>query len=187
MLQERPRQLRQALSCVGAAMRNHSASETPSLAGSHACKRSLIHLHRLCFETKQKFLCANIRNRPADERLPMPPVLRSDSGPLIQDGGLLSCEAAVLDCFPDICPEFLRSQAPDHGWDAQRIITHLLDEQEKGQSYPKRSNPLKRKRPEEADEKEEDEEEEIRKKFEKGDPRLASKGRAYVKTYTKAA
>lgn len=100
---------------------------------------------------------------------------------------LSSWETAVLNCFPDICPEFLKTQGPDHAGDPQRIITHLLDEQEKGHSYPKRSNLLKRKRPEEDEEKGENEEEEMRRKFERADPRLASKGREYVKLYTKAA
>jgi E3 ubiquitin-protein ligase RNF216 len=114
-------------------------------------------------------------------------VLRSDSEPVAQDGVLPKWETAVLNCFPDICPDFLKTHGPDHAWDPQRIITHLLDEQEKGHSYPKRPNQRKRKRPTEDEEKGEDEEEEMRRKFEKADPRLASKGRDYVKRYTKTA
>jgi hypothetical protein len=60
-----------------------------------------------------------------------------------------------------------------------------LDEQEKGNQYPKRPSLLKRKR--QVQEEEQNDEEEKRKKFEKGDPRLASKDRDYVKSYTKAA
>lgn len=117
----------------------------------------------------------------------MPPVLRSDSGSGAHDGVLSTWETAVLNCFPDICPDYLNTQGPEHACDPQRIITHLLDEQEQGRSYPKRSNSLKRKRPKDEEENEENEEEELRRRFENADPRLASKGRDYVKLYTKTA
>jgi TRIAD3 protein (E3 ubiquitin-protein ligase RNF216) len=97
---------------------------------------------------------------------------------------LSGCEAAVLSCFPDICPDFLRTQAANHEWDPQRITTYLLDEQEEGRSYPKRAGLLKRKRPEKEEEKAQDEDDQ---QFIEGDPRLGSKDRAYVKVYTKAA
>jgi len=113
------------------------------------------------------------------------PALRSGAGPGAQNEGLSKCEEAVSGCFPDICPDYLQSQAAKHGWDAQALITHLLDELEKGQSYPKRPNLLKRKRLPEKEE--EGEEEEMRRKFEDGDPRLASKGPEYVNLYIKAA
>ena len=115
------------------------------------------------------------------------PVLRSELEPAARDEELSGCEAAVLSCFPDICPKFLKTQAPNHGWDPERLTTHLLDEQEKGNSYPKRSNLLKRKRPEKNEEPEEDGLDEMRKKLEQCDPRLADKSRAYVKLYIKTA
>ena len=128
----------------------------------------------------------NMRHRAADEP-PSMPVLRSESEPAARDERLSRCEAAVMSCFPDICPEFLKSQAPNHEWDPERLTIHLLDEQEKGSSYPKRSNLLKRKRPEKDEESKQDAEDEMRKKLEQGDPRHASKGRAYVKLYTKTS
>lgn len=118
----------------------------------------------------------------------MSPVLRSKSDPGAQNERLSRCEEAVLNCFPDICPEYLKRQAAKHECDSQRLITELLDDLEKGEPYPKRPNPLKRKRQGNEEEKEdEDAEEEMRRKFEKEHPRLASKGRDYVKLYTKAA
>jgi TRIAD3 protein (E3 ubiquitin-protein ligase RNF216) len=113
------------------------------------------------------------------------PALRSAAGPSALNEGLSKCEEDVSNCFPDICPDYLKSQAAQHGWDAQALITHLLDDLEKGQSYPKRPNPLKRKRLPEKDEK--GDEEEMRQKFEDGDPRLASKGPEYTHLYIKAA
>lgn len=116
----------------------------------------------------------------------MPPALPSRPAPAAQDEELSRCEEAVLSCFPDICPDFLKTQAADHDWDPQRLTTHLLDEQEKGKSYPKRPGLLKRKRPE-RDEGKEEKEDDLRNQFEEGDPRLASKDRAYVNAYTRTA
>jgi TRIAD3 protein (E3 ubiquitin-protein ligase RNF216) len=114
----------------------------------------------------------------------MSPVLRSDaalSGS--QNEALSRCEQAVLSCFPDICREYLKTEAAKHGWDSQRVISHILDEQETGRPTPKQPNPLKRKRPE----KDEEGVDEARKRFERADPRLARKGREYVRLHTKAA
>ncbi|KAL2132450.1 hypothetical protein VTI74DRAFT_3787 [Chaetomium olivicolor] len=117
-----------------------------------------------------------------EEASPMPPVLRSDLGSG-STGELSECEKDVLDCFPDICPEHLKKLASIHGGDSQRIIHLLLDELDMNRPYPKRQRLLKRKRPQEEPE---DEEAEMRRKFEKGDPRRASKGREYAKLYIKA-
>lgn len=114
----------------------------------------------------------------------MPPVLRSESRPGSEPEGPSKCEETVLSCFPDICRDFLRKTAIGHEWDSQRLITHLLDEQEKGRSYPRRPTPLKRKRPEQEDE---SEEETLRRKFEKAGSVPAAKGRDYFKVYTQAA
>lgn len=116
----------------------------------------------------------------------MSPVLRSDMDLGALDEGPSSLEEAVLSCFPDICPDYLTSQAAKHEWNSQSLIMHILDEQEKGKPYPKRPSLLKRKR-QLQEEEEQNGEEEMRRKFEKGDPRLASKDRDYVKSYTKAA
>ncbi|AEO60847.1 hypothetical protein MYCTH_2310513 [Thermothelomyces thermophilus ATCC 42464] len=119
------------------------------------------------------------------ERSPaMSPILRPTPGPDAEQDGTSRCEEIVLDCFPDICPDYLKSQVSKHEGDSQSLITELLDNLENGQSYPKRSNSLKRKRREDEDE---DEEEKLRKKFEGGDPRLASNGPAYVSLYLKTA
>ncbi len=115
------------------------------------------------------------------------PVLRAEPEPAAQNEELTRCEEAVLSCLPDICPKFLKTQAALHGGDPERLTTHLLDEQERGNSYPKRSNLLKRKRPEKNEEPDDDGADEMRKKLEQGDPRLADKSRAYVKVYTKTA
>lgn len=116
----------------------------------------------------------------------MSPVLRSASDPGGRDERPSRLEEAVLSCFPDICPDYLKSQAAEHEWDSERLIVHILDEQDKGKQYPKRLTLLKRKR-QLQEEEEQNDEEEMRRKFEKGDPRLASKDRDYVKSYTKAA
>ncbi|KAJ4289492.1 hypothetical protein N0V88_006974 [Collariella sp. IMI 366227] len=95
-----------------------------------------------------------------------------------------SCEDAVLECFPDICLDYLKSQIALHEGDSQRIIYHLLDEQDGDRPYPKRQRGLKRKRPEPEPE---DEEEDLRRKFALRDPRRADKSRDYVRVYTRAA
>ncbi|KAK4098303.1 hypothetical protein N658DRAFT_432311, partial [Parathielavia hyrcaniae] len=113
----------------------------------------------------------------------MPPVLRSDAPRAGHSESLSRCEQAVLACFPDICLEFLKSEAAKHDWDSQRLISHLLDEQEQGRQYPKQSSPLKRKRPEKD---EENVEEAARRRYERAKPPVA-KGREYLKLHIKAA
>ncbi|KAL1843084.1 hypothetical protein VTJ49DRAFT_3219 [Mycothermus thermophilus] len=110
-------------------------------------------------------------------------------GPDEQDDEIARCEDAVRDCFPDICPDFLNDQGHLHLWDSHAVISAILDDIEKGKSYPKRESKLKRKRDEEKEfEKvEEDPEEAARKKFAAMDPRLASKDRIYVISYIQTA
>lgn len=114
----------------------------------------------------------------------MSPAPQATSGPGSEKGGISRCEEIVLGCFPDICPDYLRSQAAKHEGDSHSLITEILDNLEKGQPYPKRSNPRKRKREEEDDG--EDEEEKLRKKFDGADLRLTS-GPAYASLYLKTA
>lgn len=111
----------------------------------------------------------------------MPPVLRSGSAPGSRECKPPDCYESVLTCFPDLCHDYFLQVAPQHDWDSERLVIYLLDEQEKGNPYPKRSLSLKRKRPKE-DEK--DEEEENRKKFESAGPGHIGKGRDYIKVYT---
>ncbi|KAK3307301.1 uncharacterized protein B0T15DRAFT_395501, partial [Chaetomium strumarium] len=117
-----------------------------------------------------------------DEVSPMAPVLRSSASLASPDGALSRCEEAILNCFPDICLEYLRNEAPTYGWDSERLMDHLLNQQEKGTPYP-RANILKRKRPEKD---EADGHAEMRRKFEMGDPRRANKAPGYVEHYTNA-
>ncbi|KAK3294290.1 uncharacterized protein B0H64DRAFT_183856 [Chaetomium fimeti] len=126
---------------------------------------------------------AHLGSYTKEESPSMPAVLRSSLGPGPEIDGKVKCEKDVLSCFPDICPDYLRSQAAEHQWDSQGLITRLLDDLEKDQPYPKRPTVLKRKRPEKI---EKDSEEEMRWGFEE-DPRLASKGQEYFKLYTKKA
>lgn len=86
-----------------------------------------------------------------------------------------------MNCFPDICPDYLKAQVVENQWDSQSIITRLLDDLEKDKPYPKRPVSLKRKRPEKL---EKDEEEGVRPKFDE-DPRLANKGHIYQNRYIK--
>lgn len=113
----------------------------------------------------------------------MPPVLRSHSLPNPQDDKPPECFEAVLSCFPDLCHDYFLKVAPEHEWKPESIITHLLDEQEKGNPYPKRSCLTKRKRPEQE---ERDDEEELRKKFEVAGPGLIAKDRDYARAYLSA-
>ncbi|KAL2164945.1 hypothetical protein VTH06DRAFT_241 [Thermothelomyces fergusii] len=114
----------------------------------------------------------------------MSSVLGPASGPSSEQGGTSRCEEIVLDCFPDICPDYLRSQATKYEGNSHGLITELLDNLERGESYPKRSNSLKRKRQGDDDE---DEEEKLRKKFESAGLRLANNGPAYASLYVKTA
>ncbi|SPQ25453.1 a2e277b0-81af-4a53-a16e-2c799d662269 [Thermothielavioides terrestris] len=121
---------------------------------------------------------------PADKSAPMAPALRADAGPGSQRHDQRStCEEAVLNCFPDICPEYLKAEAAKHSWDSFRVITSILDEQEKGRPYPKRSNARKRKR---SDEDEEAEQDKTRLKYETGPSPFVGKGRDYARLYIAA-
>ena len=56
------------------------------------------------------------------------------------------CREAVLEYFPDICPDYLVRVGQDHGWKPQIIITILVDQLDAGMPYPTRSRAMKRKR-----------------------------------------
>ncbi|KAI8949028.1 hypothetical protein F4801DRAFT_591382 [Xylaria longipes] len=62
----------------------------------------------------------------------------------------ISCKNDVLVVFPDICPDYLTQLARQHKYRPDRILSAILDTQEKTGSYPTQispeSNPLKRKR-----------------------------------------
>ncbi|KAI1757223.1 hypothetical protein F4782DRAFT_218963 [Xylaria castorea] len=62
----------------------------------------------------------------------------------------ISCKNDVLVVFPDICPNYLAQLALQHSYQPDKILSAILDKQEKTGSYPMQispeSNPLKRKR-----------------------------------------
>lgn len=93
-----------------------------------------------------------------------------------------ACQEAVLNCFPDMCPEYLIILARDWNWDYEQIITSVLDQQEKGQSYPTQPNTSKRKR---ADTR--TEAPDAKDMFEKDDARLATKDATFIRQYTRTA
>ncbi|KAI0482209.1 hypothetical protein GGR56DRAFT_619038 [Xylariaceae sp. FL0804] len=59
-----------------------------------------------------------------------------------------ACKDSILRLFPDICPDYLAEVASRHAYQADTIISLILDQQEEGKHYPKSAlgNPLKRKR-----------------------------------------
>ncbi|KAL2018220.1 hypothetical protein VTK56DRAFT_1127 [Thermocarpiscus australiensis] len=115
----------------------------------------------------------------------MAPVLRSQAQPSSEDVKRSKCREDILGIFPDICPKYLEAAAAENEWDSQRLIDHLLDEQEKGRSYPKRPKSLKRKSDQKEDDRKDDEEEELRRKFLKAEPIRG--GREYFRSYVTAA
>ncbi|KAK4173608.1 putative E3 ubiquitin-protein ligase [Triangularia setosa] len=110
------------------------------------------------------------------------PVVRRSQGDVDPELSTEACEEAARNFFPDICPDYLRNIAKSQTWTAQGIIEHILDQQENGNKYPKRSKSLKRKRANSH----EDIEEELRKKFE-AEPRHQGKPPEYFKKYKAAA
>lgn len=56
-----------------------------------------------------------------------------------------TCKEQVLLVLDDICPSHLDKLAKEHAYNAQLVLTAIMDQQEKGEEYPRRSNPLKRK------------------------------------------
>ncbi len=70
------------------------------------------------------------------------------------DADEINCKNAILRVFPNICPIHLQQLAHSHSYQADVIISVILDQQEKGQNYPTRphdDNPLKRKREDDDD------------------------------------
>ncbi|KAK1755594.1 Rad4 transglutaminase-like domain-containing protein [Echria macrotheca] len=87
---------------------------------------------------------------------------------------------AVLKCFPNICPEYLLQVATRLEFDSETIITHILDEQERGVHYPVQPNPVKRKRKREETPEEPNEPD-------KNDARLLNKNDPFTVQYRQAA
>ncbi|KAI1079143.1 hypothetical protein F5B20DRAFT_571157 [Whalleya microplaca] len=58
------------------------------------------------------------------------------------------CKDSVLTVFPNICPAYLEEITSEHAYDADTVVSVILDKLENGQLYPTQphSNPLKRKR-----------------------------------------
>lgn len=55
------------------------------------------------------------------------------------------CRQAVLNIFPDICPQYLEDLAVQHAYNHETLLSAILDQVEGGKPFPKRAN-LKRKR-----------------------------------------
>lgn len=90
-----------------------------------------------------------------------------------------TCRDAVLAVFPDICPEFLLKASEEKDHDYEQIITHILDQSEDGQSYPKRQRVnLKRKRTED----DSDEAADNARRFDNENRRREQKNLTYIKT-----
>lgn len=62
-----------------------------------------------------------------------------------EDDTKAECIAHIISMFPDICPEYLSRIAAERRYDITAVSTHIVDQAESGNSYPKRPN-LKRKR-----------------------------------------
>ena len=93
--------------------------------------------------------------------------------------GWPACQDAVLNCFPDMCPEYLMRIATQLEWDHEEVIIHVLDRQENGSPYPTRTKPSKRKRPDGDEQNTEGQ----RKDFEKDESRLVGKDAAFVQLH----
>lgn len=62
-----------------------------------------------------------------------------------------ACKASVLLIFADIDQQYLEDLAKEHSHDANAIIAAILDNQERGQQYPRRLNHRKRKHDDDQD------------------------------------
>ena len=99
------------------------------------------------------------------------------------------CREAVLNCFPDMCHEYLVDTLAQFKNDHQQVITHVLDKQEKGEPYPRQPKSLKRKREDKGASEDDAGLEDIRKAFEEPDPdrRPMNRGPLYMRQYSKTA
>jgi len=121
----------------------------------------------------------NISTSAPQQMLPAP---GSDAPQDSEDDKQTACENAVINCFPDICPDYLKTAVAEHQGDPEQLINHILEKVDEGTPYPKRLNTLKRKRSEEP----QDSEKAIQKKFENADP-VHQRGNVYFHEYTAAA
>ena len=94
----------------------------------------------------------------------------------------LICAEYVLGLFPDICPDYLSRVSTERGHDYEAVVTHILDQSEDGQSYPKRQRVnLKRKRGDEIHEGEDDPAVAAALRFDSDDQRSKLKETEYIK------
>ncbi|KAI1336936.1 hypothetical protein F5Y15DRAFT_191612 [Xylariaceae sp. FL0016] len=84
-----------------------------------------------------------------------PPNPVEGTGPL-SDNDKIACKDNILTVFFDICPNYLEKMCAEHGYRPNVVISAILDQQEKGDQYPRSA---KRKREEEQRDKDEDEDE----------------------------
>ncbi|KAH6608376.1 hypothetical protein Trco_001722 [Trichoderma cornu-damae] len=69
--------------------------------------------------------------------LPSPPVNNTRSRPPSQ-ATRDACRQSVMEIFADISPEYLEKAAETHGYDANKTINYIADQEELGMKYPRR-------------------------------------------------
>ncbi|KLU82613.1 hypothetical protein MAPG_01685 [Magnaporthiopsis poae ATCC 64411] len=95
-----------------------------------------------------------------------------------------ACAVAIVAVFPDICPDYLDSITKEKSFDSEAVISHILDQLDDGQSYPRRPKAcLKRKRETDDDEIDEREEVLLSKRFSGEDHRRQCESRAALPMY----
>jgi len=126
---------------------------------------------------------ANLPDREPDEQQLALSIPGLDQDAM--ERGWPACQEAVLNCFPDMCPEHLMKLAVEFGWNHERVIGHVLDQQDTGQPYPKWEKLAKRKWQDVSPEEESPLEDKI--KYEKDQERLNGKDAVFLRVYTRAA
>ncbi|KAI1131330.1 hypothetical protein F5Y10DRAFT_74019 [Nemania abortiva] len=58
----------------------------------------------------------------------------------------VTCKNNVLFLFPDVCPKYLAELAVQHNYKTDAVVSAILDKQETGESYPKKTGPESRSR-----------------------------------------
>ncbi|CAJ2502045.1 Uu.00g048980.m01.CDS01 [Anthostomella pinea] len=81
-----------------------------------------------------------------DDAQVIPPEAGADQNPSEDDK--IACKDHVLVVFSDICPDYLEKTASTHKYQPNAVISAILDQQEKGEEYPRsqKRNRLIRKR-----------------------------------------
>lgn len=95
-----------------------------------------------------------------------------------------ACADAIVAVFPDICPDYLDSITKEKSFNSEAVISHILDQLDDGQPYPRRPKAcLKRKREAGDDEVDEGEEVLLSKRFSGEDHRRQCESKAALPMY----